>query len=126
LLTGSENANNPISIKLTDVTRKVGKLTHETTRPFVVCFHEKLFDDYNFEKLQQETAKEFQRFLDKVAKKTFQEVEAYKAETDRNDKYGEFQVIHYTHGKKFRIHGFIDENGEFCVIRIDPNHKFHK
>lgn len=70
--------------------------------------------------------KAFQRFLDKVSQMTVQQVDKlFRRQTDCSDFYEENQVQHYEVSKKFRIHVIL-ENGRYKVIRLDPNHKFHK
>ena len=101
-------------------------VTDKATRPFVICFHHKLDSKFTFKTLQQDKLKKFQKFLDTVADRTFLDVDSqYLRPNDKRDKYDGEQMIHYEVNDGFRIHGII-ENGEFCVIRIDPNHKFHK
>ena len=69
--------------------------------------------------------RDFQKFLDIVSQMTFQQVEQrYKRKSDKNDTYNGDQVIHYGVTEVFRIHGTI-EMGQFVVLRLDPNHKFH-
>lgn len=70
--------------------------------------------------------KEFQRFLDKISQMTVQQVDTlFRRQTDCSDFYQGNQVQHYEVTKKFRIHVIL-ENGRYKVIRLDPNHEFHK
>ena len=92
---------------------------------FSICFRYKLPKDFNFEQLSKKNIKEWQSFLDKSSKMTFEQVEKiYKRPSDKNDTFRGEQVIHYGFGEGFRIHGIIEE-GQFVVLRLDPNHKFH-
>ncbi|MCD7839983.1 MAG: hypothetical protein LUG46_05065 [Erysipelotrichaceae bacterium] len=96
---------------------------------FIICFSEKLEKEYNFNKLQKSDIKIFQKFLDKVSRMSLMQVEkTYKRRTDKDDYQIigniEHEIQHYKINDRFRIHGFI-ENGQFHVIRLDPNHKVH-
>lgn len=94
--------------------------------PFTVCFEHKLVRKYTFKELEKTHLGALQRFLDKVCGMTVTEVDkAYKRSNDKMDTFKEMQVQHYEVSKKFRIHGVFDQQ-LFKVIRIDPNHKFHK
>jgi len=95
-------------------------------RPFVVCFKYHLPKDFCFTKLEKQSIKDFQSFLDKVSSMTFHDAkELYEKQPDALDVYNEMPVVHYKVTDRFRLHGVV-EDGEFCVIRLDPNHKFHK
>ena len=107
------------------VSTKGEVLTRQTTRPFVVCFEDRLHKGFNFTDLSQSDCKSFQRFLDKVAGMTFADVDKlFLRIKDGNDKHMGMQVAHYEVSQKFRIHGVI-KGDRFCVIRLDPNHKVH-
>ena len=95
-------------------------------RPFVVCFKYQLPKEFCFTKLEKQSVKDFQLFLDKVSGMTLHDAkELYERQPDALDVYNEMPVVHYKVTDRFRLHGVV-EDGEFCVIRIDPNHKFHK
>ena len=49
----------------------------------------------------------------------------YLCTTDKADIYKESQVFHYRVSDTFRVHGILEE-GRVKVLRLDPNHKFHK
>lgn len=60
---------------------------------------------------------------------TSQQVEnTYKRKSDKNDYYivgnTHHEIQHYRVNDKFRIHGIILE-GQFHVLKLDPNHKVH-
>ena len=94
--------------------------------PFNLCFQHKLASGYTLAELSSGNIKALQRFLDKISKMTFAEVDKlYLRKADSQDAYEGVQVIHYAITDKFRIHGII-EGEKFCVIRLDPNHKFHE
>lgn len=102
------------------------QLTKKVDVPFVVCFRDKLQSGYTFKELEKTNNKEFQNFLDKVSKMTVNQVDKiYRRPTDKQDKYGEYQVFHYEVSDSFRMH-VINRNGHYEVIRLDPNHKVHK
>lgn len=105
---------------------KPKKLTTKVDVPFVICFRDKLQSGYTFKEFEKTNNKEFQNFLDKVSKMTVSQVDKiYRRHTDKQDKYGEYQVFHYEVSESFRIH-VINYNGYYEVIRLDPNHKVHK
>jgi len=115
-------------VKLVDVKahEENSPLTNRRDRPFRLCFKYKLENDYRFDNFQLIDIKKFQAFLDKIALMVFREVDTlFLRHTDKNDEYHGQQVIHYEVAEKFRIHGII-ENGEFVVIRLDPNHRYHE
>ena len=61
----------------------------------------------------------------KISRMSVQQVEKqYARKPDKSDRYGDMQVFHYEVSKTFRIHA-INEEGQYRVIRIDPNHRFH-
>lgn len=100
-------------------------LTNKNTRPFVVCFEDRLHKNYNFAKLTKSNLKKFQAFLDKVSTMMFSDVDKqYWRKPDKEDVYKDMQVVHYAVSDSFRIHGVV-KNERFCVIRLDPNHKVH-
>lgn len=100
-------------------------LTTQRDVPFVLCFKYPLQKGYTFSELSQKNKNEFQRFLDKVAKMSVQQVnQVYGRKPDKNDTYLENRVYHYAVTETFRIHVIIEE-GRYKVIRLDPNHKVH-
>lgn|GEM_PF-1096620 len=112
--------------KFTDIRPNVksSELTNKN-RPFVVCFKYQLPKEFCFTKLEKRSIKDFQSFLNKISNMTFLDVEkTFKKESDTSDIFHDMPVVHYKVTEDFRLHGVM-ENWEFCVIRIDPNHKFH-
>ena len=102
------------------------KLTNNRDVPFELCFRYPLENGYTFKELTRENVKEFQSFLDKVAKMTVQQVDmAFSRKPDTNDSYNGMQVYHYEVTRTFRIHVVI-EAGFYKVIRLDPKHIVHK
>lgn len=102
------------------------RLTNRTDAPFILSFKYPLAKGYTFSDMSLDDVKAFQRFLDKVSQMTVQQVDKlFRRQTDCSDFYEENQVQHYEVSKKFRIHVIL-ENGRYKVIRLDPNHKFHK
>ena len=100
-------------------------LTKRRDVPFVLCFKYPLERGYTFLELSQQNKKEFQGFLDKVAKMTVQQVnQSFARKPDKNDVYQGNKVYHYAVTESFRIHVVI-EDGRYKVIRLDPNHKVH-
>ena len=101
------------------------KLTSKTEVPFILSFRYPLERGYTFKELTSKNNKEFQAFLDKVSKLSVQQVdEQYARKPDKNDEYNDMQVYHYEVSQSFRIH-VVNEDGQYCIIRLDPNHKFH-
>lgn len=113
--------------KLYNTQKKLSnKLTESVFVPFVISFKYKLENGYGFEELQRNNLKELQSFLDKASNMSFDQVEKlYHRKNDSNDTYHDSQVVHYQVSDKFRIHGIIEDT-QLVVIRLDPNHKFHK
>lgn len=100
-------------------------LTSQTSIPFIVSFKYRLEKDYGFDSLQMRHLKQFQDFLNRVSQMTFLEVDrAFKRKPDKTDVFQGQDVIHYNAGGSFRIHGVL-EKGQFKVIRLDPEHKYH-
>lgn len=105
---------------------KEGSVLEKRRLPFNLCFQYKLASGYTLDKLSSDNVKTLQRFLDKISKMTFVEADKlFLRENDREDNYNGVQVIHYAISDRFRIHGII-ESSKFCVIRLDPNHRFHE
>lgn len=112
--------------KNTENTEKAHPLTRKTDTPFSLVFKYKLEDAYRLTDLEKCDVKALQCFMDIISQLTYQQVDiSYKRTNDKNDTYMGQPVIHYGHGDEFRIHGVI-EDSRFVVIRIDPNHRFHK
>lgn len=102
------------------------KLTNNRDVPFELCFKYPLENGYTFKELTNENVREFQMFLNKVAKMTVQQVDmAFSRKPDSKDSYRGLQVFHYEVTKTFRIHVVI-EAGFYKIIRLDPKHKVHK
>ncbi len=77
--------------------------------------------DYGFKNLNSNELKKFDKFVQQIQKEGFESVSNKLCKRDNRTYYGE-PVIHYSLGKKFRIHGFLYSN-RFKIIEIDPNHK---
>lgn len=101
-------------------------LTNRGEAPFRICFEYKLANGFTFKELQQRDLKNLQRFLDKTIGRRFTEVDSlYLKRPDKTEDHRGLQVQHYAVDKKFRIHGVLHEE-MFKVLRIDPNHNYHK
>lgn len=101
------------------------KLTNSVDVPFVVCFREKLEKGFTFEELEKRNNKEFQSFLDKISNMNVTQVDKlYRRLSDKNDTHNGNQVFHYQITDSFRLH-VINYNGNYEVIRLDPNHRVH-
>jgi len=101
-------------------------LSKRTSLPFILSFQYLLKRGYTFQDLSQRQIKDFQRFLNKIAGMTFNDVDKmYLRNTDSKDIFCGQQIIHYAVTDVFRIHGII-EDSQFKVLRLDPSHKFHK
>ena len=104
----------------------MGKLTNVRDVPFEICFKYQLENGYTFEDLSLKNVKEFQGFLNKISSMTVDQVDhSFARKPDHNDSFRGNQVYHYEITKSFRIH-VVNEAGYYKVIRLDPNHKFHK
>lgn len=102
------------------------KLTNRTDAPFELCFKYPLQKGYTLKELTRNNCKELQRFLDNVSQMTVDQVDKqYGRVPDRTDSFNGMQVYHYGVTDKFRIH-VINEAGYYKIIRLDPNHEFHK
>jgi len=100
-------------------------LTNRNDVPFELCFKYSLAKGFTFSDLEKRNLGDFQRFLDKVAKMSVQQVDkAFARPPDKNDSYHDKQVLHYSITDSFRIHTVLEE-GRYVVIRLDPNHKVH-
>ena len=103
-----------------------GRITDKTSAPFELCFRDPLQNGYTFEDMDMKQVKQFQRFLDKAARMSYAEVDRlFRRPSDHSDIYDGEQIIHYAVTDKLRLHGII-ETGHFIVLRLDPNHRFHK
>lgn len=105
----------------------MAKLTDKGNRevPFELCFRYPLENGYTFKEMTIDDVKQFQNFLNKVAKMTVTQVDkAYARKPDSNDTYKGMQVYHYEVTRTFRIHVVI-EAGYYKIIRMDPRHNFH-
>ena len=101
-------------------------LTNQRHSVFTLSLKYPLLKNYTFEELEKKNLKELQSFLNKVSNMTVDQVDKlYKRKSDKHDIFMESQINHYEVTPSFRIHGII-ENGQFIVLRLDPNHKVHK
>lgn len=113
---------------LTDLTEKISSastLTSNVDMPFILCFKDKLENNYTFKNLNNANLREFQSFLDKVSKMTISQVDkSFLRFPDTDDLYNKMQIQHYEVSKTFRIHGYWEKK-LFHVIRLDPKHQYH-
>lgn len=109
----------------TDPKIKGIKLTDKTEAPFIISFRYPLEKGYTFKEMTLRHNKELQSFLDRVSQLSVQQVdEKYARKPDKNDSYKDMQIYHYEVSRSFRIH-VVNEDGQYRIIRLDPNHKFH-
>lgn len=102
------------------------RLSNHLSVPFSLCFRYRLQNGYTFAELTVHQLREWQSFLNLSSQMTFEQVERrYRRISDSRDTFNGEQVIHYGIGKVFRIHGII-EGTQFVVLRLDPNHEYHK
>mgnify|MGYP003325733055 CR=1 FL=1 len=102
------------------------QLTTNVEASFILGFKYKLENGYSFKEMSQRNIKDFQNFLDKVCKMTVQQVDtAYSRKPDSNDVFQGKRIRHYSVTDSFRIHVVLDE-GVHMILRLDPNHNFHK
>ena len=102
------------------------KLTANVNRPFIASFRHKLHKGFRLDDLEKRDIQTLQKFLDIASELTVSQMDSnYRRNTDKTDLFNGQQVQHYGFGDKFRVHG-IYEGQRFEIIRIDPNHKFHK
>lgn len=100
-------------------------LTKNQDVPFVLCMKYPLEKGYTFANLSQRDTRDFQRFLDKIAKMSVNQVDhAFGKKPDRDDLYMDKHVFHYGVTDSFRLHVVFD-SGCYAIVRLDPNHKFH-
>jgi len=100
-------------------------LTDKRDVQFELSFKYPLKKGFTFKNLEKKNLIELQRFLDKIARMTVQQVDkAFARQPDKNDTFNNKQVLHYEVAKSFRIHA-VFEDGRYVVIRIDPNHRVH-
>ena len=93
---------------------------------FELSFKYPLKKSFTFAELEKRDLIDFQRFLDKIAKMTVQQVDkSFARRPDKNDSYEGKQVLHYGVTDSFRIHTILEE-GRYVVIRLDPNHRVHQ
>jgi len=107
------------------IKRKPTLLTNHRDVRFELSFKYSLLKGFTFRNLEKRNLNDFQRFLDKVAKMTVQQVdESFARRPDKTDSYFDKQVLHYEITDSFRIHVVLEE-GRYVIIRLDPNHKVH-
>ncbi|MCH4123047.1 MAG: hypothetical protein LKH74_02670 [Levilactobacillus sp.] len=132
---------------------RIRQLTEQTTSPlgkvprllapddrtslrFKLALPELLQAPYTFEKMKVGDIREFSIFLKKTVGKnlTISQVEALYLRKDgphgaknKEKIHDEDRLtVHFDNGKRdFRIHGYYDELGYFCVCRIDPHHRYN-
>lgn len=101
------------------------KLTSRVNVGFELCFKYPLAKGFTSRELTKQNLKVLQAFLDKVSKMTVQQVyEFFSRVPDKNDKFKDCQVLDYALSDKFRIHVVL-ESGNYKVLRLDTQHKFH-
>ena len=106
----------------------MAKLTQQQNLdvPFELCFKYPLENGYTFKDLTPENVRQFQVFLDKIAKMTVNQVDnLFARKPDKADTYKNMQVYHYEVSRAFRIH-VVNEEGYYKVIRLDPRQQFHR
>ena len=102
------------------------KLTANVNRPFIASFRHKLHKGFRLDNLEKKDIQTLQKFLDMASDLTVSQMDSmYKRPPDESDIFNGQQVQHYGFGDGFRVHGIYEEQ-RFEIIRIDPNHKFHK
>lgn len=100
-------------------------LTKHVDVPFILSFKYPLEKGYTFRELQISNNKTLQKFLDCISQLTVQQVDMqYARKPDKNDTFNGMQVYHYEVGEHFRIH-VVNEDGQYRIIRLDPNHQVH-
>ena len=102
---------------------------------FKIGLTDALENPFTFKKMKQEGIQGFSSFLSKTVgeKLTISEVENRFLRTD--GPHGPFnketingtdrQTKHFDNGTRdFRVHGYYNDDGYFCIIRIDPHHRY--
>jgi len=140
-LTSSNNAKISSNHVLTDKNSvkptSIYPLTSDvrSSRLFKIAITETLLQPYTFGKLKVEGIKGFGNFLSKTVGKnlTISNVESLFLRTSgpngaKNEEkiHGHDETTyHFSNGSRnFRLHGYYNDDGYFCICRIDPNHKF--
>ncbi|MCL1983655.1 MAG: hypothetical protein FWG53_11310 [Clostridiales bacterium] len=101
-------------------------LTNRRDVRFELSFKYPLIKGYTFKELEKRNLSDFQRFFDKVARMTVQQVgESFARPPDKDDSIYSKQVLHYEITDSFRIHVILEE-GRYVVVRLDPNHIVHR
>lgn len=121
----------------TDSDQNVHALTSDnrTSVRFKLAITDVLQNPYTFGEMKGREVKEFSVSLKKTVGRnmTISEVEhsflrmAGPSGAKNIEKInGEEQTtFHFDNGKRdFRVHGYYNEDGYFCIIRIDPHHNF--
>ena len=102
------------------------KLTQNVNRPFIASFRHKLHKGFRLDDLEKKEIQMLQKFLDIASDLTVSQMDTkYRRTPDKSDIFNGQQVEHYGFSDGFRIHGIYEEQ-RFEIIRIDPNHKYHK
>ncbi|PKM87496.1 MAG: hypothetical protein CVU43_22135 [Chloroflexi bacterium HGW-Chloroflexi-5] len=86
------------------------------------------FGNWGLDKLKSHrNEKDFNNFLRRYSGKSVKYFQStvQPCKDDKQDTFEGQHVHHYKINEKFRIHGFFLGN-RFKIIRIDPNHEFHK
>lgn len=115
--------------KLTKVkaTSNTGILTKNPTPLFHIILGNDIQKKYCITKLDGDDKgkKSLINFLVKYVNNPVVDVDVNLCKTDVNDKFNGRQIQHYKVSRKFRLFGYYQE-GLFHIVRIDPNHEFHK
>ena len=115
--------------KLADISAnkvKGKKLTASVNRPFIASFRHKLHKGFRLDNLEKKDIQTLQKFLDMASDLNDSQMDSmYRRPSDKSDIFNGQQVEHYGFSDGFRVHGIYEEQ-RFEIIRIDPNHKFHK
>lgn len=139
-LTKKNHAKEKTSKVLTSAVSKgkaVSKLTSDESSSvkFKIALTETLQNPYTFKKMKPADIKEFSSFLSKTVGRnlSISKVEQLYLRTDGPNGAKNKETIHdaeritkhFDNGSRdFRIHGYYDDSGYFCVCRIDPHHEY--
>ena len=100
-------------------------LTVNIDRKFKILLSEEIQNGFDFSDMQSKEAHCLSRFFDKTIGKNWSFVEKkYGRQPDQNDIVNGREIMHFEVTSKGRLHGY-ELNGEFVIVRIDMNHKYH-
>lgn len=116
-------------------TKNGGERLDRRTSIFKIALENYLHGQFNFSKLDAESRKAFQEFLDKTVYKqldisTVDKLYLRMKGTVREKatiKGVNRDIVHYGFDRStFRLHGYYNELNYFVIYKIDPKHKVHK